>query len=288
MLVPCFGPAGKGKMASSSEYRAEHSAHPPHLISYLLQRDQMKTKLLTIGLVVALAGVAWAQAPQKSAPAAGAGPAAAPAVPGGDKTKVGYAIGFQVGSSLKEQGEPIDLKAVMSGMQDALGDAKPAITEAEMREALIGLQKRAQARMMEQAKAETETNKKEGEAFLAANAKKPGFKTTKSGLQYKVIKDGTGAVPKATDTVKTHYTGTFIDGKKFDSSVDRGEPAVFGVTQVIPGWTEALQMMKVGSKWQLVIPWDIAYGADGGGRMPPNKVLLFDIELLGIEGESVK
>jgi FKBP-type peptidyl-prolyl cis-trans isomerase len=246
----------------------------------------MKTKFLTIGLVVALAGVAWAQAPQKTAP--GAGPAAAPAVPGGDKSKTGYAIGYQVGMGLKEQGEQIDLKAVMAGMQDALGGAKPQITEAEIRETLLALQKRAQARMMEQAKAETDKNKKDGEAFLAANAKKPGFKTTKSGLQYKVIKEGTGATPKATDTVKTHYTGTFIDGEKFDSSVDRGEPAVFGVTQVIPGWTEALQMMKVGSKWQLVIPWDIAYGADGGGRMPPNKVLLFDIELLGIEGESVK
>ena len=140
---------------------------------------------------------------------------------------------------------------------------------------------------MEQAKAVSGKNKKEGEAFLAANAKKPGVKTTKSGLQYKVIKEGTGAVPKATDTVKTHYTGTLVDGTKFDSSVDRGEPAVFGVTQVIPGWTEALQLMKVGSKWQLAIPWDIAYGADGGGRMPPNSVLVFDIELLGIEGESV-
>ena len=109
-------------------------------------------------------------------------------------------------------------------------------------------------------------------------------KTTKSGLQYKVIKEGTGAVPKATDTVKTHYTGTLVNGDKFDSSVDRGEPAVFGVTQVIPGWTEALQMMKVGSKWQLAIPAALAYGEQGpGGKIGPNCTLLFDVELLGIE-----
>jgi FKBP-type peptidyl-prolyl cis-trans isomerase len=253
----------------------------------------MKTKLLTIGLVVALTGIAMAQ--NKKAPVVGGGaapgaPAAAKggAAPEDEKAKIGYAIGFHVGSSLKDQGEAIDIKAVVAGMQDAMGGAKPALTEAEMRAAMMGLQKRAQAKMAEQAKAEGEKNKKEGEAYLAANAKKPGVKTTKSGLQYKVLKEGTGKTPKATDTVKTHYTGTLVDGTKFDSSVDRGEPVEFGVTQVIPGWTEALQMMKVGSKWQLVIPWEIAYGADGGGRMPPNSVLLFDIELLDVVGESIK
>lgn len=240
----------------------------------------MKTKFLMMALVVALASVAWAQQQKAPAPAAGA-----PA----DPAKIGYAIGFQVGSSLKDQGEPIDLKAVLAGMQDAMGNAKPTMTEDEMRNVMIALQKRAQTRMMERARAEGEKNKKDGEAFLAANAKKPGVKTTKSGLQYKVIKEGTGKTPKATDTVKTHYTGTLIDGTKFDSSVDRGEPAEFGVTQVIPGWTEALQLMKVGSKWQLVIPSDLAYGPDGGqGRMPPNAVLVFDIELLDVLGESVK
>jgi FKBP-type peptidyl-prolyl cis-trans isomerase len=127
------------------------------------------------------------------------------------------------------------------------------------------------------------TAKAEGDAFLAENAKKEGVKSTPSGLQYKVLTEGDGAMPAATDTVKVHYTGTFIDGKKFDSSVDRGEPATFGVDQVIPGWTEALQLMKVGSKWQLAIPSDLAYGPQGrGAQMPPNSVLLFDVELIEI------
>ncbi len=127
-----------------------------------------------------------------------------------------------------------------------------------------------------------EAAKKAGEDFLAANAKKPGVKVLPSGLQYKVLKSGNGPSPKATDTVKTHYHGTFINGKVFDSSVERGEPVEFPVNGVIKGWTEALQLMKVGDKWQLFIPSDLAYGPDGQGPIPPNSVLVFDVELLGI------
>ena len=128
----------------------------------------------------------------------------------------------------------------------------------------------------------TERGKKEGEAFLAANAKAPGVKTTKSGLQYKVLKDGTGKSPAKTDTVTTHYKGTLIDGTQFDSSYDRNKPASFQVDGVIKGWTEALQMMKEGSKWQLFIPWDLAYGPEGRPGIPPNATLVFEVELLKV------
>jgi FKBP-type peptidyl-prolyl cis-trans isomerase len=127
-------------------------------------------------------------------------------------------------------------------------------------------------------------NKKEGEAYLAANAKKPGVKTTESGLQYKVLKAGDGATPKKTDTVRVHYHGTLTDGTVFDSSVERKQPAEFPVNRVIPGWTEALQLMKVGDKWQVTIPSDLAYGEQGtpGGPIGPNSVLVFEVELLDI------
>jgi FKBP-type peptidyl-prolyl cis-trans isomerase FklB len=132
-------------------------------------------------------------------------------------------------------------------------------------------------------------NIKAGEAFLAENAKKDGVKTTASGLQYKVVKSGSGKTPGLNDTVKVHYHGTLIDGTVFDSSVDRGEPVTFPVNGVIPGWTEALQLMKVGDKWQLVIPAKLAYGENGaGGKIGPNSVLQFDVELLAIEGADKK
>jgi FKBP-type peptidyl-prolyl cis-trans isomerase len=145
------------------------------------------------------------------------------------------------------------------------------------------LQKSAMAKAEEKQIAAAEKNLKAGEAFLAANAKKEGVKTTASGLQYKVIKAGTGASPKPTDIVKVHYTGTLVDGTVFDSSVQRGEPATFPVNGVIPGWTEALQLMKVGDKWQLVIPSKLAYGEQGPRAIGPNSTLIFDVELLGIE-----
>jgi FKBP-type peptidyl-prolyl cis-trans isomerase len=137
--------------------------------------------------------------------------------------------------------------------------------------------------MEEKQKAAAGTNLKAGEAFLAANAKKVGVKTTASGLQYKVIKSGAGPSPKPTDVVKVHYHGTLIDGTIFDSSVQRNTPATFPVNGVIPGWTEALQLMKVGDKWQLVIPAKLAYGEEGPGPIGPNSVLIFEVELLGIE-----
>jgi FKBP-type peptidyl-prolyl cis-trans isomerase len=198
------------------------------------------------------------------------------------KQKTSYAIGLDIATSLKRQEFEVDAKALTAGIADGFA-GKPALTEEEMKAALMDLQKSAMAKAEEKQKAAAETNLKAGEAFLAANAKKEGVKTTASGLQYKVIKSGNGASPKPTDTVKVHYTGTLVDGTVFDSSVQRGMPATFPVKGVIPGWTEALQLMKVGDKWQLVIPAKLAYGEDGPGPIGPNSTLIFEVELLGIE-----
>ncbi|MGB7749161.1 MAG: FKBP-type peptidyl-prolyl cis-trans isomerase [Verrucomicrobiia bacterium] len=198
------------------------------------------------------------------------------------KQKTSYAIGLDIATTLKRQELDVDAKALADGIADGFA-GKPALTEEEQKAAIIDLQKTAMAKAEEKQKASAENNLKAGEAFLAANAKKDGVKTTASGLQYKVIKSGTGPSPKPTDTVKVHYTGTLVDGTVFDSSVERGTPATFPVKGVIPGWTEALQLMKVGDKWQLVIPAKLAYGEEGPGPIGPNSTLIFDVELLGIE-----
>jgi len=198
-------------------------------------------------------------------------------------SKESYAVGANIGRSIAEPGIELDLDAFLAGFKAAYAKQELAMSTEEIQAAMMSLQGKAQAagqKKMEEAGA---TAKAEGDAYLAENAKKEGVKVTESGLQYKVVTEGTGAVPTAADTVKVHYTGTFTNGEKFDSSVDRGEPAMFGVTQVIKGWTEALQMMKVGSKWQLAIPSDLAYGP-GRGSIPPNAVLLFDVELIEIVG----
>jgi FKBP-type peptidyl-prolyl cis-trans isomerase len=198
------------------------------------------------------------------------------------KQKTSYAIGLDIATSLKRQELDVDAKALAAGIADGFA-GKPALTDEEQKAAIMDLQKTAMAKAEEKQKASAEKNLKAGEAFLAANAKKEGVKTTASGLQYKVINSGTGSTPKPTDTVKVHYTGTLVDGTVFDSSVRRGEPATFPVKGVIPGWTEALQLMKVGDKWQLVIPPKLAYGEDGPGPIGPNSTLIFEVELLGIE-----
>ena len=198
------------------------------------------------------------------------------------KQKTSYAIGLDIATSLKRQELELDAKALTTGISDGLA-GKPALTEDQQKAVLTDLEKSLRAKAEEKQKATAEKNLKAGEAFLAANAKKDGVKTTASGLQYKVIKTGTGASPKKTDTVKVHYHGTLIDGMVFDSSVQRGEPVTFPVNGVIPGWTEALQLMKVGDKWQLFIPAKLAYGEDGSGPIGPNSMLIFEVELLGIE-----
>jgi len=207
------------------------------------------------------------------------------------KQKVSYGIGLNIGRNMKEQGVEIDTLLLIQGVRDALSGAKPQLTDAELQAAMTAFQrdlerKQAMKRIEKdpKLKAAAEKNLKDGQAFLAKNAKVKGVKTTPSGLQYQVLKAGKGPSPKATDRVTTHYHGTLIDGTVFDSSVDRKQPATFGVNRVIAGWTEALQLMKVGSKWKLFIPSELAYGLTPrpGGPIGPNAVLVFEVELLSI------
>jgi len=201
------------------------------------------------------------------------------------KDKVSYSIGMDIGTTLKKQELDVDPAILARGIRDSMSGQKPLMTDQEMRDTITTFQKEMMAKQQEQTKQMGEKNKKQGEAFLAENKKKEGVKTLPSGLQYKVIKAGKGKKPKATDTVTTHYRGTLIDGTEFDSSVSRGKPASFPVNGVIPGWTEALQLMEEGAKWQLFIPSNLAYGERGtpGGPIGPNATLIFDIELISIQ-----
>ncbi|MDA1013879.1 MAG: FKBP-type peptidyl-prolyl cis-trans isomerase [Planctomycetota bacterium] len=211
--------------------------------------------------------------------------AKAPAGPLGTiKGKVSYGIGFNVGGSLTRDGLEIDLDLFIQGIKDALGEKDSKITQAEIREAFNAMAKELQAKKeAEEAKA-GEVNQAAADKFLAENKTKEGVTTTKSGLQYEILKKGTGAKPKASDSVKVHYHGTLLDGTVFDSSVDRKMPATFGVGQVIKGWVEGLQLMPVGSKWKLFIPPDLAYGTRGSGaKIGANSALIFEVELLEIQ-----
>jgi FKBP-type peptidyl-prolyl cis-trans isomerase FklB len=200
------------------------------------------------------------------------------------KDKVSYSIGMNIGNNLKKQAIDVNPDALVYGIKDALSGGKALITEQEVNDTLMAFQKEMASKQSERLKELGEKNKKEGEAFLAENKKKEGVITLPSGLQYKVIKEGTGETPKLTDTVTTNYRGTLIDGTEFDSSYRREQPATFPVKGVIAGWTEALQLMKVGSKWQLFTPSNLAYGERGAGRdIGPNTTLIFEVELLSIK-----
>jgi FKBP-type peptidyl-prolyl cis-trans isomerase FklB len=200
------------------------------------------------------------------------------------KDKVSYSIGMNIGNNLKKQSIDVNPDALVSGIKDALSGGKALMTEQEVNDTLMAFQKEMAAKQAESLKELGEKNKKEGEAFLADNKKKEGVITLPSGLQYKIIKEGTGETPKLTDTVTTNYRGTLIDGTEFDSSYRREQPATFPVKGVIAGWTEALQLMKVGSKWQVFIPSNLAYGERGAGRdIGPNATLIFEVELLSIK-----
>jgi len=205
--------------------------------------------------------------------------------PGRDIYKdASYGIGFDLGKSIKESKIPMDADKIIEGLRDAFAEKKSQLSDADFKAAMIKVQTEAQANAEANAKIEGAKNEADGKAYCEMNAKKPGVKVTASGLQYQSLTEGTGASPKLTDTVKVHYTGKLIDGKTFDSSVDRGEPISLLLARFIKGWAEGLQLMKVGGKAILVIPSNLAYGAEGmGSDIPPNSTLVFTVELLAIE-----
>lgn len=200
-----------------------------------------------------------------------------------EKEKVSYAIGNSIGNNFKSQGIDVEPSIVAQAITDVLSDGALALTEEQMEEVMMNFQKNMQAKAKIQQAQAGESNRIAGKAFLEANKKNEGVVALPSGLQYQIIREGSGAKPKLTDTVTTHYHGTLIDGKVFDSSVKRGQPASFPVNGVISGWTEALQLMTVGSKWKLFIPSELAYGERGAGAdIGPGTALVFEVELLSI------
>jgi FKBP-type peptidyl-prolyl cis-trans isomerase FklB len=259
-----------------------------------MPRPSTFSSLILTGLI--LLGNAFAQTPDATKPAAPAAKKAqAPAAKTSttpslalQKDKFSYALGMNVGTNLganlKKQGMTVNVDLIARGLKDALAGGKTLITEDEARAVLMAVQAEFQQQQRERTKQLGEANKAEGAPFLAANKAKDGVVTLPSGLQYKILTAGTGPRPAATDTVTVNYRGTLINGTEFDSSYKRGQPATFAVTGVIKGWTEALQLMPVGSKWQLVIPSDLAYGERGAGAdIAPNATLIFEVELLSIK-----
>ena len=202
------------------------------------------------------------------------------------KDKVSYAIGLDIGKSLKQQSlalELVDLNKMKMGIQDAMGEGKPVLTDSQISETMMAFQKEMTTRHDSVQKVQGEANLKISAAFLAKNAKEPGVVTLPSGLQYKILNEGKGPKPTAASTVTVHYAGKLVDGTEFDSSIKRGQPATFPVSGVIKGWTEALQLMPTGSKWQVVIPPELGYGPTGAGKqIGPNSTLIFEVELISI------
>jgi FKBP-type peptidyl-prolyl cis-trans isomerase FklB len=273
-----------------------------------MQRILTSTLLLASGMM--LAGAGYAQTPAASTPAATtpAAPAAttpkaatsakAPVKKAGTastapalttkKQKFSYALGMsvgtQIGATLKKQAVEVDPSIVSQGMKDALAGTKSRMTQEEAQAILTQVQTEVRTQQQQKTAQASAKNKAEGEAFLAANKAKEGVVTLPSGLQYKIITAGTGPKPTAADTVVSNYRGTLVDGKEFDSSYKRGKPETFPVSGVIKGWTEALQLMPVGSKWQLVIPSNLAYGERGAGAdIGPDSTLVFEVELISIQ-----
>lgn len=200
-----------------------------------------------------------------------------------DKEKVSYVIGHQIGSDMQRSGAELDLDSMMKGVKDAMAGTASKLNAEDSQKVMNDFRTSMKTKMEEKKKKDGEANVKEGKDFLAKNAKEKGVKVTPSGLQYMVVTEGKGNSPKATDTVKVHYKGTLLNGKEFDSSYKRNEPASFPVNGVIKGWTEALQLMKPGAKYKLWIPADIAYGERGAGQdIGPNSTLTFEVELLEI------
>ncbi|HTF25613.1 MAG TPA: FKBP-type peptidyl-prolyl cis-trans isomerase [Candidatus Limnocylindria bacterium] len=228
----------------------------------------------------------------QKAPAAKTGPATKPRTQSvltlkTQKDKLSYALGMNLGSNLHKEKVEVDPAIVLRGLKDALAAGKMLLTEDEARATLTQLQTEVRSKQQEKMKVAGEMNKKEGVEFLAANKSKEGVVILPSGLQYKILTEGTGPKPTASDTVVCNYRGTLISGAEFDSSYKRGQPASFPVNGVIKGWTEALQLMPAGSKWQLFVPAELGYGDRGAGAdIGPGATLIFEVELLSIQGKD--
>ena len=204
-----------------------------------------------------------------------------------DTQKASYALGYNVGMNLRDHLKELDFNILMKGIKDAQNEkGEPQMNMQDMQKTIMDFNKKMRAKMEEDRKVKGEKNVEEGKKFLEENMKKEGVKVTESGLQYIVEKEGDGLQPKATDTVQVHYRGTLLDGTEFDSSYKRSQPAKFPLNRVIPGWTEGLQLMKVGSKYKFFIPSNLGYGDRGARTIPPNAVLIFEVELLSIEEPS--
>ena len=254
---------------------------------------RMGMAVLAFGLMAC--GVRAQQAPAKApaappAKAPAASPAQAPATQAPasplktQKDKLSYAIGVEMGKGVKVQGIDVDPTIVMQGLKDGLSGAKPQLSEEELRQVITALQQEIRQKQMQAEVAAATENKTKGEAFLAENAKKDGVVALPDGLQYKILTAGQGKKPAESDTVLCNYKGTFLDGTEFDSSAKAGKPVPFEVKNVIPGFREVLQLMPVGSKWQVFVPANLAYGERGaGGVIGPNATLIFEVELVSIQ-----
>jgi FKBP-type peptidyl-prolyl cis-trans isomerase len=195
--------------------------------------------------------------------------------------KANYSVGYQIGADFERQGIPLEVEALVAGIEDAFAGGEALLSEEDRRQVLVDLRRRAVEAEQAGRQVEAEKNLAAAKTFMEANRAKEGVQALPSGLQYKVLAEGSGPKPAATDTVTVHYRGKLIDGTEFDSSYSRNEPATFALNRVIPGWTEALQLMGEGSKWELYIPPDLGYGERGAGsRIPPQSALVFEVELL--------
>lgn len=246
-------------------------------------------RLLLAAALTSLASMTWADAAATTSAAATAPAAAVDSALPTEEAKVAYSIGFLFGKNNASAIENLDVDRFVAGFKDGYSGKQQLLSDEDIKKILTDYKNKR----MEQAQAEFQKqsteNKGKGEAYLAENAKKAGVKVTKSGLQYEVLKEGSGLMPKAVDTVEVHYEGKLTDGTVFDSSIQRGQPASFRLDQVIPGWTEGVQMMREGAKYRLTIPANLGYGEMGAGTIPPNAVLVFEVELLKVtKGEDNK
>lgn len=200
-----------------------------------------------------------------------------------EQDEISYTLGYEIGTNLKAQRTQFTHKALFQGIEDALSENESLLTQEEREQARAAFEAGLRSSFAEERAAQAEKNEREGAAFLEQNTNREGVTTTSSGLQYEVLREGSGATPGPTDSVSVHYVGTFLDGTEFDNSYTRGDPTIFQVNQVIPGWTEALQLMQVGAKWKLWLPYQLGYGEYGAGaQIGPKATLVFEVELLSI------